>query len=138
MSSHAYIGIKEGTTIRAIYCHYDGYISEVGMKLKKYYKDLATVTKLIDLGSISTLGSTIGEKVDFDKYTSFINMYELEKSGKQLQTVAYHRDRGESLEILDFDSINSYIEFAKSEGDIYLYDKVWYHYDEDNNSFSRY
>lgn len=138
MSSHAYIGIKEGTTIRAIYCHYDGYISEVGIKLKKYYKDLATVTKLIDLGSISMLGSTIGEKVDFDKYTSFINMYELEKSGKQLQTVAYHRDRGESLEILDFDSVNSYIEFAKSEGDIYLYDKVWYHYDEDNNSFSRY
>ena len=70
-----------------IYCHNDGYPQGVGKILKKHYKTDEKIDKLIALGDISSLGSRIGEKHDFDAELTLIT---------EDWTRAYHRDRGEA------------------------------------------
>jgi len=91
MSTRAFI-IEKTTngTSRGIYCHHDGYISGVGRTLNKYYRDPFVVSALIALGGLSSLGQSLGSKVDFETY-----------SGNE-QCVAYHRDRGEDLVITNY------------------------------------
>jgi hypothetical protein len=74
MSTHSGIFEKTKTGYRGIYCHFDGYLSGVGSILLQYYNTPEKVKQLIDLGSISSLNTTIYD------------------------TVAYHRDRGEDYE----------------------------------------
>lgn len=57
MSTRSFIGIKENNgTIKAIYCHNDGYLSYVGAILNSYYADRESVERLMDLGDLSVLG----------------------------------------------------------------------------------
>lgn len=93
MSTRAHILEKTNTETRGIYCHHDGYLDHVGRILNTFYRDPQMVSKLIALGGISSLGKFIGDKIDFDKSH--------EEKYKD-QCVAYHRDRGEDLEIMNF------------------------------------
>lgn len=90
MSTRSGIGIlqPDGKTVRYIYCHWDGYIENNGEILYNYYNTPAKVNELINLGFLSSLGEKIGHQVDFNDYDSHKG-----------QCVAYHRDRGEDLEI---------------------------------------
>lgn len=57
MSTRSFIGIKEQDgTIKAIYCHHDGYVSYVGAILNRYYADSEKVEKLMEVGDLSVLG----------------------------------------------------------------------------------
>lgn len=57
MSTRSFIGIKENNgTIKAIYCHHDGYVSYVGAILNRYYADSEKVEKLMEIGDLSVLG----------------------------------------------------------------------------------
>ena len=57
MSTRSFIGIKENNgTIKAIYCHHDGYVSYVGAILNRYYVDSEKVEQLMELGDLSVLG----------------------------------------------------------------------------------
>lgn len=68
MATRSNIGKKlPDGSIRYIYCHFDGYESGVGATLKEHYLDEKKVDALLDLGSLSSLGSEIGEKHDFNK-----------------------------------------------------------------------
>lgn len=60
---------------RGVYCHWDGYPSHNGRILLDNYKDAGAVSALIDLGDLSQLAET------------------------PAACVAYHRDRGEDLNI---------------------------------------
>ena len=85
--------------IRSIYAHWDGYPEGNGKILVDNYTDQAKIEALIALGSISSLGSEIGEQQDFDN----------RETQKKEWTLAYHRDRGESLVINEYDDIPSWI-----------------------------
>ena len=80
---------KDGK-IKAIYCHWDGYVDHNGRILSNFYTDPAKVEELINLGDLSTLGSEIGQKHPFDR-----NYDEPELKLTEDWCMAYHRDREE-------------------------------------------
>lgn len=69
---------KDDGSFDSIYVHWDGYLSYVGTILDKHYRDPDKVKALVALGGVSSLGIDIGFPAD---------------------TTAYHRDRGEDLNI---------------------------------------
>ena len=74
MATTSNIAIEnQDRTVSSIYCHFDGYIDEVGKTLYENYNTKEKMEQLIALGDISSLGKSLEE------------------------TVAYHRDRGEKL-----------------------------------------
>lgn len=85
--------------IRSIYCHWDGYPEHNGRILKEFYNDEEKVNALIDLGDLSSLDKRISPTEDEDH--SFNNLAEG-------VTVAYHRDRGEELNISEFNSFEEW------------------------------
>lgn len=86
MSTRSHIGRKnEDDSVDYIYCHFDGYLSNNGEILFNHYQDINKVNQLISLGSLSKLGKEIGEKQDFDDYSTQNNDW----------CLAYGRDRGE-------------------------------------------
>lgn len=85
MGTRSTIAIENADgTVTGIYCHWDGYISNNGRILEDYYTDEDKVRELIALGDLSSLGETVGVKVDFDSYDR-----------SKSQCLAYARDRGE-------------------------------------------
>lgn len=100
MSTHSFIGIEDETTgkVRGIYCHYDGYPDGVGHELKTHYRDEDKIRSLVALGSISTLRAHIGDKHDFD---------DLDGAMGHQWTTAYHRDRGEELQVSEYEDMYS-------------------------------
>ncbi|WP_462354293.1 hypothetical protein [Alistipes timonensis] len=106
MATRCLIGTMCEDRIRAIYCHWDGYPEHVGAILCKHYATAERAEALISLGCISTLGPKIAPETEFAEP-------EIELHGPGLVrhsfatpqkdvTVAYHRDRGDSLEIYNF------------------------------------
>jgi hypothetical protein len=94
MSTNSSIWIQNADgTFEGVYCHWDGYVDGVGATLAHHYTDERKVRNLISLGSISSL----------EKYTGhgFIGSLEDHSFDKPMKdvTVAYHRDRGEDLDI---------------------------------------
>jgi hypothetical protein len=53
--------VRDDATVRAIYCHWDGYPAHVGILLKAFYDTADTLTALLDRGDVSSLGSTLEE-----------------------------------------------------------------------------
>lgn len=86
MSTRCFIG-KELIDSRGrfsyygIYCHFDGYLDDVGKTLVENYTNESIINELISLGDISSLGNGI------------------------FSTVAYHRDHGEDLNIREYSSL---------------------------------
>lgn len=65
MASRSYIGIEnEKGLIRAVYCHWDGYLEHNGIILFKDYNNRGRISLLINQGSLSSLLSLI-DKCDF-------------------------------------------------------------------------
>ena len=86
MSTNSRVAIQlKNKKIKSIYVHWDGYLSGVGQDLLDFYNTEEKVNELLELGNLSILGTSIGEKVDFDKFDSRENK----------QCLAYGRDRGE-------------------------------------------
>lgn len=62
MATRSTIGIKsEDGTIKAIYCHWDGYPEGVGVGLVENYNSKAQAEALIALGGFSSLMETLEE-----------------------------------------------------------------------------
>jgi hypothetical protein len=60
MATRSTIGIKsQDGTVRAIYCHWDGYPEGVGATLANYYNNETVATALINLGGFSALHDTL-------------------------------------------------------------------------------
>lgn len=89
MSTNSVIGLRENGSIRAIYCHWDGYPDSVGSVLNAHYTSVSKLKKLLALGSLSSLGERLAPKED--------EIHTFEKPADGV-TVAYHRDRGEELQ----------------------------------------
>ena len=105
-------------TVEQVYCHWDGYLSNNGQILLRHYSDPFKLQRLIDLGAISSLGSEIGEKQDFDKRETQNDNWSL----------IYARDRGEDLVKHRFKDYADYKANAQSEEYNYILrtDGKWY------------
>jgi hypothetical protein len=126
MSTPSIIAIQTiAGTVESIYCQYDGYISNNGKILLNHY-DRAKTEQLMELGDISSLGSEIGEKHDFD---------DIETDWCR----AYGRDRGETdTECNQFDTFDEFVEYANDMAEyIYLLmvDNHWKVFDKSKREF---
>jgi hypothetical protein len=96
MSTNSTISLLEPDgSVKSIYCHWDGYPSHNGKMLYEHYNSEALARKLIALGNISSLY----ESCDLVEGHTFDNPIEG-------YTVAYHRDRGEDLDIWTAPALN--------------------------------
>lgn len=96
--------------IKAVYCHWDGYLSYNGKILQEHYTDAKKVEKLISKGAISSLAEEIGRKHKF------------EDSGKGVCTF-YARDRGEKLQINTYKNFDDYADNLDGQEYDYLFTK---------------
>lgn len=125
MSTRSAIGIKHGNRIKAIYCHYDGYLEYVGRVLNTYYQDSVKVNKLIAMGDMSCLGADIGDKHKFNNRSDYL------ADNTARECTFYGRDRGEeNVEFKSFASEDEFVDYYDGCGCelYYLYDHgVWYY-----------
>ena len=120
MSTRSTIWVQTGNTLKGIYCHNDGYLDGVGETLLKYYNTLEKVQELISLGSLSVLAENI-------KPTGGLHNFDNPQNGV---TIAYHRDRGEDLEIIEFDSrecsVDKFLKENLEEFNYFFIDNEWF------------
>lgn len=125
MATRSAIGIKHGTRIKAVYCHYDGYLEHVGRALHIHYQDSIKVNKLIAMGDMSGIGAEIGEKHVFNERSEYL------PDGIATECTFYNRDRGEEdVGYRSFASEAEFIDYYNGCGCefYYLYDHgVWYY-----------
>jgi hypothetical protein len=81
--------------VRAVYCHWDGYLEHNGSILNKHYSASPKVNNLIALGGLSSLRPEIGEKHTFSRLDSTLPEEEYERLYGNMCTF-YGRDRGET------------------------------------------
>ena len=62
MGTRSAIGIKHGDVVKAVYCHWDGYLEHNGLLLARFYDNSVKVNKLISMGDLSSLGASIGDR----------------------------------------------------------------------------
>lgn len=95
--------------------NYDGYWSGAGVTLMEHYQDREKVAQLIALGDLSSLGTEIGEKQDFDRPTN------------RDWCCAYGRDRGEEDVEAGHGPMAEFWLVSRNYGYTYLFDKdgVW-------------
>jgi hypothetical protein len=119
MGTRSAIGIKHGDVIKAVYCHYDGYLEYVGRTLLLYYQDSIKVNRLIAMGDMSCLGAAIGNKHSFDSRSNYLD------NGIAEQCTFYQRDCGEeNAGFRTFQSEQEFVdEFEAGEEFYYLYDR---------------
>jgi len=110
--------------IKAIYCHWDGYISNNGMILYNCYNTVEQVEALMSLGDLSSLREKLGEKHDM---TDPLNKVGSDNGW----CTAFGRDRGdegcEARILKDNRKLKSLAQSIWAEW-IYLYDchnKEW-------------
>lgn len=100
MSTRSMIGKVYDGKVKAIYCHWDGYPSYTGNMLETYYNNDEIIDELIGLGSLSYIAPRIkpneGEEHSFECPAKDV-------------TVAYHRDRGEDIQVYEYDSIDKFL-----------------------------
>ncbi|CAB5214927.1 hypothetical protein UFOVP190_323 [uncultured Caudovirales phage] len=126
MATRSCIGIKHGDVIKAIYCHFDGYIGYTGYALHTYYQSSPKVNKLISLGDLRMLGAEIGEEHDGHARDEYL------KDNIASQCNFYSRDLGEPETETTWGTFHSDAEFIAHFDPAgveyyYLYDHgVWY------------
>ena len=104
MGTRSAIGIEHHNgKIEAVYCHWDGYLSNNGRILLDHYDRDKTLT-LMTMGEVSSLRPEIGEKHDFDDRS------EETKDWCRF----YRRDRGETG--VDSRTFNDMYDFVKNFG----------------------
>ena len=96
MSTRSLIAIVNSSdNIRAIYCHFDGYVTGVGATLYENYQDVDKLNKLIDLGDISSLKETVETAVAYarDRHENYAELKPKTYSNA-LQLLSDGRTRG--------------------------------------------
>lgn len=93
-------------SVSAIYCHFDGGYLRNGKMLVEHYSSQQKVYELTRLGAISVLQPNVFPNADithnFDHPQDDV-------------VVAYHRDRGEELNLYTYPTLGNYIRFVPRE-----------------------
>ena len=82
--------------VRAVYCHWDGYLEHNGSILQKHYGSSAKVNNLIALGDLSSLRPELGVKHAFSTYDLTKDEQEAYEKEHGNSCTFYGRDRGET------------------------------------------
>jgi hypothetical protein len=127
MGTRSTIAVKHGERIKAVYCHWDGYVKGVGATLHEHYQASPKANNLIALGNISSLQAEIGEQHAFSKFdTPGIEM----RVHNEDWCTFYGRDRGEQeQEFKSFGSEAEWMDYYDGSGAEYYYIMdagVWY------------
>ena len=89
MATSSNIGIEySDNSVKMIYCHWDGYLSNNGRILLNHYKNKEKIESLLSLGDISSLD------IEVNPDPKYVHRFD---NAQPTVTVAYHRDRGENL-----------------------------------------
>jgi hypothetical protein len=129
MSTRSSIAVRHGTEIKAVYCHWDGYVDHVGRVLHTHYQAGSKVDDLIALGDLSSLAPNIGVKHAFDTFEMTDAEAEAYKKEHSDSCTFYTRDRGENTPFSTYLSEREWIRDFNDAGVeyYYLYDSgVWY------------
>lgn len=123
------IELPDGT-IKAVYCHWDGYLSYNGKILQKHYTVPKTVLQLVSKGAISSLGEVIGRKHPFSKWELkdtdpdyAKKLAALDKAEQARYTKFYARDRGEKLQVNTYKNFDDYADNLDGQEFDYLFTK---------------
>lgn len=100
-----------------VYCHNDGYPSGVGRMLFLRYNTFEAALSLVALGHLSQV------MWDCEPHPSDAHSFD---TPTREVTVAYHRDRGETLTVVGGKSWKSVTDRIDSEYDYLFEDGVWY------------
>ena len=107
--------------VRAVYCHWDGYLEHNGSILNKHYSASPKANNLIALGDLSSLRPEIGVQHAFGT----IGMTDGEKEAYELEhgdsCTYYTRDRGESTPFKVFPTLAKAADYYDGCGVEYLY-----------------
>lgn len=115
MGTRSSIAIKTEDGIKAIYCHWDGYVDHNGKILKEFYNTTDKVNELIALGDLSSLRQEPGEAHDFDRGDDSLGLTDN-------WCMAYGRDRGEKdTEAQTFETIAEWVEAEAERWCEYFY-----------------
>jgi hypothetical protein len=115
-------------TVEQVYCHWDGYLSNNGKLLLENYSDPFKLRDLIDLGDVSSLRPTVGEKHGFSQLEAGMTVEAFEAAYGNMTTF-YGRDRGEgNIEAKKFADFADYVENFAHEEYAYILrkDGNWY------------
>jgi hypothetical protein len=134
MGTRSMIGVMHGDNCKAVYCHWDGYLSHNGRILQEHY-DSAKANNLVALGNISSLQPNIGEKHPFSKFDTDMPDQEFEEKYGNMCTF-YDRDRDQPYQ--EFKTFTSKEELVESFNNVWaefcyiMKDGVWYMFDQNN------
>ena len=129
MATRSAIGIKHGDRVKGVYCHWDGYPEHNGAILQEFYSNSVDVNRLIATGDISSLGATVGEKIDFGFRWKDDEYVDVGRTYCAPQCIFYSRDRGEDAPFKSFDGEAEFVDHYDHCGAefFYLFDNgVWY------------
>ena len=121
MGTRSMIGIENPNSlaVKAVYCHWDGYLEHNGRILNEHYTASPKVNNLIALGDLSSLRAEIGEKHAFSQ----LDLCEADREAYEAQhgnsCTFYTRDRGEDA---------PYKFFANAKEALDYYDGSWCEY----------
>lgn len=128
MATRSTIAVKHGSVIKAVYCHWDGYLDHNGKILLENY-DSIKANNLVALGDISSLREEIGEKHPFSKF-DMPDGEVYDETKYENWTTFFGRDRGEEgTEWQTFQSEREWVETMDRSGCEYYYvmdNGVWY------------
>ena len=93
--------------IRAVYCHWDGYLEHNGSILQKHYSASPKVNNLIALGDLSSLGKIIGNPHPFSPHGSKEDKALYEAAKAEGACTFYTRDRGEDTPFKVFKNLSA-------------------------------
>lgn len=114
MSTRSNIGVEINGVVKAVYCHFDGYLSGVGETLVKNYPTRELAEQVVNLGHLSSLYANSGTPPEGHSYENKFIGY----------TVAYHRDRGEPLGCNSYVTRQQYLEDTRD--DVFIeYTYLW-------------
>jgi hypothetical protein len=127
------IGIENPNTkvVKAIYCHWDGYLEHNGAILNEHYASSPKVNNLIALGDLSSLRAEIGEKHAFSQFDLPKDEVEAFKLLTENMCTFYGRDRGETAPYKRFDTAKEALTHYDHCGAEYFY---LFRYDADQQA----
>lgn len=108
--------------IRAVYCHWDGYLEHNGSILQKHYSASPKVNNLIALGDLSSLRPNIGEKHAFSTHElKTAEEKEAHEKAHADSCTFYTRDRGEDAPFKVFPTLKKAEDYFEGSWCEYLY-----------------